>query len=459
MSDARRSLTVNLITLGGSNVFQRIISLVSFVYLVRYLPIADYGRLNLLISVIAPAFALVTLGLQGIVSAEIALARGREQLGAIKRLLKDYRILNTTIFIILLGGYWVLRDTALLRGWFSSEYDPYVGAVLVYLVCHIFLSYSSMLLKSFEHFTSVAMVETAEILVRFLIFVGIFFMSATSLGSIFAAYAGSKFGAACIAWWRSRSIVRQISKSEVAESDGLWSLIRGYAKWTILQGILSQFTGSIQLWLTQYFASSEAVAVYSVALKAQSYISKAFPLSNVIEPMIQRKIDDVSYVSLIIKKARKYYALYYGAAVIGILLFMKTLLGYVAPEYVPSILVFYILSFNMLSSAVSTGQIPLLFAHRKQQFRFWLFLYTLIVGSLVDALGLYYFGVVGLAVVTVLMTYSATFIKEWYLRKYLGYHLLSPRDYIHYDYYDQLVVGKVLGIFKKILPSRFISST
>ena len=452
MSSTENNIASNLLALGSSNVIQRLFSLGSFLLLVRFLSLQEYGALNLLLSLAAPAFAIASLGLHGIVSTEVALARGREQFGRLRSIITEYFYLNLGLYILFALAVLLLRDYFIAAGWISSVYEPYIGLMLVYVFFHVFLAFGVMLLRSFERFTLVAIVESSETILRFLSFAGLYVVAEYTLVNVVVIYAAAKIGAMFMFSYAARSLLRTIREHAKAESGILFKTMRSYAKWSIAKSILAQFTESIRLWLIKLFISTEAVAIFSVASKAMSFITKVFPLSSVISPLIQRRIDDREAVQLIIKKSRKYYLIFYTASVITVFLFMRSVLEVIAPEYTGHMLVFYLLSLQLIVQAFGIGQSPLLFGHKRQRFLFLLFVVSFIVSNTLNVFFLYFFALPGLAIAVVVNSIVTITLSEYYIRSRFDYHLLSPKDYLRYDYYDQLIVGKIRGLVKKVLP-------
>jgi O-antigen/teichoic acid export membrane protein len=438
--------------LGGSNILQRIVSLGGFLFLVRYLSLADYGRLNLLLSLVWPAVALITLGLQGVIQSEVTVARGRENWGRVRDILSEYGYLNLILFFVVLIISLFLQKSVLVAGWVGIEYSPYFYSLAGYLFFHLVLSYSVLILKSYEYLKSVAAVETGEIVIRTILFVGLWALVPINLANIFIAYSAAKMLAAFASLYLARPVFLRVMSHQRVTRGVLREMIKSFAKWSMVKSILSQFTGSIDLWLVRYFISSEAVAIYSVANKGLSFVVKLLPFSVIIEPMIQKSIDNKEFVSIVIKKARKYSFVYFSVAVVGIYLFMRPFLSIFAPQYVTGIVVFYILAPKLWATSLEMGQTPLLIAHRAQFFLFLQFLAVFILRIVLMTGGLYFLGINGLAGAHVLVVVSTFLLREVYIRKRLDYHLLTPKDYYTTDYYDRLIIEKVKAVIMRIVP-------
>ncbi len=445
----------NLAYLSLSNSAQRVLGTLCFLFLLRYLPLGDFGTLNLILSIVSPIMAIISFGMASMIATEISLARGRRDEVRISELGQGLLRLNLTVGVVVTIGLFVVFKFAVTFGWLDQQYQPLFLWVLLLLLVQAASSYCEILLKSYERFKAIAVISFTEVCVRFVVIACFVLLSGLTFHSAVLAYLIARVASFLMALLSVWPLLRKVFSISIRKTRVIFSIIAGYGKWGIAQEVLTNFTESIRLWLVGAFFGTEGIALFTAAAKATSFISKAVPVSSILPPLISRTITDRNYVSTIIQKTRKFYSAYMIVASGFFALAITPLLDLLAPQYVIGAFLFQLMTLRLIVSAMFTGQPALLYAHLSQKFMFYQFMTTFVTNFMVNLLFLAILGLPGLAYAMAVNAGIVALVREWYIVHRLRYSFSYVRSMLIFDEYDRTVVlsvySRLLMIIKKFV--------
>jgi len=425
---------------------QTLISLLVFYILVTELQIADYGVLVLLFTVPGIVLGIAGLGLIELIQSEIALARGVGDFKKIKGLIKGYLGLSLFLFTL------VVVVSFYLKSYFVEDYSfisVFYYPLVLFVFGQYFVNFFINLLKSFEEFAKVAIIEVVEPLFRAFALVVMLFTVGINLENAFVVYILSKWVAILFGIILSAGTTINIYRSGTITQNEIQYLIKRHGKWMILRNMIDQLIANAPAWLVNHFLTTSEVALYGVARKIFSIFSKVLPVQSVIFPIISKNIHNDKIISFIIQKARKYYMIFSISIIIAVWLLIDWAIIVVIPEYFAVSLLVKIIFLKLILDAIGLGQKSILFAHRKQKFQFFLFLYGAVQRIILLIIFIYYWGLVGLVISTLIHTSILIMIKRIYIQRnsWIKFDLLN---YFKFDSYDKLILKKIYLRFRNL---------
>ncbi len=443
MVSLKKHIASSTFFLSLSAVLQKPASLYIFYLLVSHLSMHDYGVLVLLFSFTGPAIVILTLGLGDLFKSEIALARGEGDLVRVKSI--TYGFLKLGLLIFACSFFLTFFSKSYLESHYSVYLVQFYFLIVLFIAGQYFLNFVAGVLGGFEKFFRTSLLDMGEQLFRLVFLVLAFnFWDFGFLKIALIAYIGSKWFAAFLGIGISFRLFKQIIFSGKTRKGVFAAIIKTTGKWIIFQQVFSGSLRNVNVWLIKVFLSAEAVALYSVASKMYSFITSLLPIQTVIFPLISKRIQDKEIVSLVVRKARKYYFIVSVAIITGVWLFADIFLLKLFPQYLISSFLIKLLVFKLLVEVWGIGQEAILFARRRQRFLFFMSIYGTLQQLFLVFISLYYFGLVGFILAIILNAALSRVIIEFYIKKYLGLLKFSLKDYLSYDDYDRIIINAVL---------------
>jgi O-antigen/teichoic acid export membrane protein len=226
--------------------------------------------------------------------------------------------------------------------------------------------------------------------------------------------------------------------------SGKWlvfHLLRTYGKWAIAKNYISSFTDNARLWLIKLFISTEAVAIFSVAVSMVNFLKKMIPTQS-LSSLIPRHAKDFKVLSDIYQRVTKYSIWSYALMLVFGLFLVSLTVPIIFPKYVDSVQYFNILIFAICFNAMVLNK-QIIYSLRRQVFLFVLpvieCLSTLLIGSIL----LFNFGLIGISVellITELIIF--TVIYQYLIRIYSGFRF-NWKNVFSFDQSDKDLIVKI----------------
>jgi len=424
----------------------RAISFVSFLVMVRELTMYDYGNLQLLFSLIGPAVTITSLGLNQLITSDIAVYRGAADVTRMRRLIADYVWVVSILTAVLILAAWLFQDG--IKGLVSADLQTYFFLLCLLIISQIIQNTSSVILTAFERFGELSLYQFAEGVVRLLVLLSLYVVSEFSLYTVSIAYIIGKFVPSLVSVFSIRKILRKFELSKDKPFMLIANVMKKHGKWDMVSVVLSTSVGNLWPWIVRTFAGTGAVAVYAFSQKIYSTVVGVLPLRSVLFPVISTEIHKGrKYVENIVTKAKKYLFFAYLAAIILLAIVLAPALNWFFPEYVSAYWVIMIMMTHLFIDVYSLGQTAVLYAHKKQKDLFAVSVFSVVMAVVSQISLIYLFGIWGMVAAWLLTSLVIAFLRELVVQKKTGLRLWNWRSFFIYDEFDKKIVHQ----FKKRL--------
>lgn len=446
MDSLRQKIIGGVFSLSASSAMVRIFSFLTVILITRFLSIRDYGAYILFLSVAGPFGALSGLGMDELITADVARFFGEKDFARGKRLLTEFCRTRLFLIVLLLVGSLLFRDFLVKR--YSIAFEQF----FIYFAFLVLAQYArnviALLFTVHEKFNLIAKINFFDVLARFLTILIFIYVLGLNLqlmiiANIVALVLVSLFFAP-----KAISLYRLLPSYTGAKTNLLGSVLLGHGKWQIGINLISSLMDSVSYWLVRVILSTEAVAIVSLARSMFSALASLVPFKTIMLPIIARKSSDEFFRTHLIERITKYSLIFFGIIItIGLLLVKPVTTGFF-PKYLEAIPVFSVLIFRLIFNPFSFSQVPLLYAQRRQKF---LFVASLIDAALVLVLApllMRTFGIIGLVTEGLITLFIMTSIREWYIRRNFHTKSITIRKLFFFDEYDRLLLKEFMLTLK-----------
>jgi len=437
MSKTLKKIIKSFFSFSSSEFIERLLSALTLFILLKFISLEDYGIFLLAFSFAQPIISIATISKGQLFVTEYAWWYGRNEITKIKSLFWQYFLSTQILMIILVGIGWIFH------GWLSFKYGSVVNTAYWYITLFAFLQVIYLVLDSFlqgrENFLSVTWISVGESLVKLGVIIYYAFFGNIGITILFRAFVFAKFLALFVLIFYFFKIYRNLSPASRQFSwypKELFELFKKHGKWYVLQSWFLTIISSAPQWLVTSLLGVSSLALYQVGHKAFDATSLLFPFSKIIHPIVSRRVGADEEVEHLLQKAKKYTFAF--SIVVYLLAFFSVgpLFSWFFPEFLAAVGVVKILLLLLLVKALSVGQIPLLFAHKKQKLIFYIsftvnFLFLLIFWVLSK-----WWGIIGSAISDFLLSLSLFVIYEFFLVYYYKLHSFSLRSLFQFDESD-----------------------
>lgn len=435
-------------TLVGMNALSLLISLIVTIILVSFLPQKEYGLFILAIATYNIGKIFLNFGLSGIVVSEIARYRGMQEVGKIKRILKEFTGFQfVTSLLLSIVVFFMAEQIAAI---YSQKVVDIVRILAIMLFFEGMRDVFRTALHGYSKFFMYSSVQIVETMVR-LIFTYVFLVQLN--GGVYwavVAYLIGVLASTLVFFIHYLSLWRSIGKAKTYESGLFWTMFRDYGKYAPMDGILKKVRDNIPEWIINFFWSLETVAAFGFARKIYTPLRDGFgSVEKVLLPtMSEQATRDPKKFYIMFQKGTKYAFWASCALLIPAILAAPWLVEFIAPKgYSDSVWVLQILFFSLLMTGLSNPQNSTLFALKSQKYLFYSRVVVLFV-FLVTAIPLsMYLGAIGMALSLLVRNISGMLTRMHFLKKTSPEFRINISGLFKIDDYDKQTLGRS---FKKI---------
>ncbi|MBP9701583.1 MAG: oligosaccharide flippase family protein [Candidatus Pacebacteria bacterium] len=395
------------------------IGLVNTFITITSLSLYQYGVFQLLLSFAGIPSDFLNLG-SGLVSNEISRAIGDNRIADAKRIFIEYALIRVVIMI----GVWVTVFFGATH--FFSAYDTSFVKDMR-LISFLFLSEGLfMIIRTFclvrLEFGIVALRTTITKFIQFLI-LGYFLLQGNlGLKQLIWSIIFSSAISVVIISFKFFKVYSTWNHVKIPSKVLLWNIFLTYGTWDVTRQFANRVTFRIKPWLIKIFASTEAVAIFSIAETMVTTVQDVLP-NNTLQSLVPLWVKDSTLSRKMFSYGVKYYA------VMGIVL--AVLAAFIIPsvthiffsKYNDSLQYFYFMLFNLPIFAVGIIIGNYIIALRKQRYLLFLHVIRNICSLTIITVGLYYVGLWGLALEFVVVPLMLVCINYWYTQSQdRGFH-------------------------------------
>ncbi len=429
--------TLGVKFLGLANVF----------IILRTLSVYEYGQAELVLSIVPLLGFFLLPGLNAVVTADIAVEKGRENLAAAKGMFINFAFLQAALAVcawaVVFFGAGVLskfytEGTADLFRAVSFLFLLSPLRVLVGILLDVHARFRTQSLYGF--------LEEGAKLIFIILF--LFYFGFGVIGIILAAVL-SQAVALIVTLPDARRFLAPFRGVQSFRYPFLF-FIRGHGKWNVFSSYLGQFGAKMRLWIIKFLLGTEAVGLYAVAEGFVGHTVSLLPLSRVLTPIIPQAVGDRERFLRIVTKAIKYQVLSFSALMIVAMVAFPPVLVLIFPAYSPSMTLFQIMLLTLLPVAVTGIFRPVFFAFKAQLSLFRAVLAKTLLSLILAPTLIIWFGLTGVAVEFVLT--ALWFFLERYrvMRVLLPEFSLRIRDFVRVDEFDRMVISAMMSRLRSL---------
>ncbi|MEK7612052.1 MAG: oligosaccharide flippase family protein [Patescibacteria group bacterium] len=428
--------------LGFWNATSKVLGLINSFFIIYSLSLFQYGLYQLILAFIGLVSVGLFDGINGVVLNDIIRRENEEKQETAKALFRDFVKIKLALGLLLSTGVFLSAN------FIASIYDKDIGT-FIRIVSIIFIF--DAIISSFDVFLRVKLRLRSIAIQSFIrevaktITLGFFLSIGTVLiREVLIAHVISIFTLVIFLFIVSHRDFFYYLKSKT--NSGLLGILNEYGKWAILKEYSKRFGSGLRPWFIKVFISTEAVALFSVAMSIISFLQSYFP-GNFLTSLVPRELSDPVRLRRIFVRGLKYLnliGLFF--AVVGMLL-VPIAITYFLPKYTSALPYFILLTLMLPLYGISKMTGSMLVAYREQRSIFFrtIFFVILLLGLspiLFTTLGLY--GVVLVVLIDYLTSTLYFLIRVWKIKPALRFQM---SELFIFDAYDRNFIGNVIREF------------
>jgi len=410
------------------------------------LTLYQYGVLQLLLSIFGVGMVVFYLA-GNVISTDVQrfIAEGKE--AHAKKLFIEYNTIRMLLGVLLMLG--MIVGTPLLSHWYKPDFIEMLQIIGLYFIVEAASATLLTLVKVRLNFRAAALEPSwgkVGQVVALLIFA--FTSGISTEQALIAGLIGNMVSVASMVPGAT-SAWRQWHATPRHPDPILWGVLRAYGKWDSVRQILSNFVSNIQPWLIKVFISTEAVAVYSVALTMVD-ITKTFLSFDTLPSIVPRQIGDMAVARRTFVLSIKY--IFWMATFFTIAALIAGPIGIAVffPKYMASLPYFAVLVWSVPLGVFITQTDLFLIALREQKFLFAASLSRNLLTPLFLALSLPVIGLWGAVFAKLAVLGSLTTAELGYLFSRYPMLRFSYRELLRYTLEDRLLAKTFVSHFREL---------
>ncbi|MFA6429349.1 MAG: hypothetical protein WCV84_02515 [Patescibacteria group bacterium] len=451
MTQVFRSIAHGSAVITASRLLLKVLALGSYYIILRKLSLHDYGIVTLALSISGPVLAISGLGLDDLVFANGARARGEKRFGEYQATIRGFLAVKFVLVIALtLMLIWV--QTLL-----GQKYQDLLAQFFLPLLCWIWVTnirgFFDAYVQMCEEFSVYARASIVESIIRLILVVGFFLFWEINIATVLWAYVLSKaLGSAevILAVFRHKFASVALHASLIAYVR----FVREKGAWEIARMLVGQLLSNLGQWLLGIMVSVEAVALMSFATTLNSIVTQLSPFKQVLLPVMARLSAEAGSASLVARRMSK-YGMWLAVVVVCVSAVVAPIgVAWMVPKYLPAIPLFYLAMVSQLINATTMSHGSLMYAYNEQRYLLGLSLFgTLSSFTLLPALT-WTMGAYGVLIENHVSTIVIAWLRERRLRSKYGVSTFRIQDLWHWTEEDRTTLLRVIAAVRTRVRSR-----
>jgi len=402
------------------------------------LTVYEYGVFQLTLTIFSVGGLFILSNLSDVVIADVGIEKDQRPQIA-RGILVGFFSAQMALSVIVWGAVFFMGPF-FANQFFSPETVPFVRAVSFFFLLAparaLFTIFFTVYLRFFE-LTLFGFLE--EVFRLVLVFIGLVLLDGGVITLLFAyvlAQACSVFAMLPVFIRAFRAI------SQRTEKVSIFGIIARHGKWALAVSYISNLNKSLRVWMIKLFLGTEVVGLYSVALSLYGHVKSLFPLGTVVSPMIPQQLHDPERLYHLLNKSLKYLTVGFAALGLVALIAFPPIIVYLFPHYAPSMALYRLLLPALLFVGLSSLVTPVFYALKEQRSLFFSYIFRILLTLILLPAFVKLFGFYGLGIEFVITTAAFAFERYIVLQKKLPRFMLSLRDFVVFDPYDQMILER-----------------
>lgn len=436
--------------ISASTLIVKVVSLAAVFIILKRLGVAEYGTLELVLSVTSLMSIFLLPGLDMLVVADMGSEKGRGEYSKARNILSAYLVLQLILSILA----WALVFFG--ASYFARFYG--VPAHYIQLIAFTFLlapfrSAYGILFRVNLRFFLLSLLTFLEECAKLTILASLFFFTDFRIAGVLMAIVGAQFAALLMltpqflsGWFGlvggANTLVKLV----------WWELLLGHGKWSVLSTYVGNLGKAVRLWIIQRTLGAEAVGVYAVALGLIGHTIALAPLYSVVTPILPQFVHDQERFTKLLNKAMKYqFIAYLGVGLVAVVAF-PPVVQWLFPDYSAAMPLFQIMLIGLIPVAFISVFTPAFFALKLQKSLFVSMIFKTVVSILLTYGLAVFFGIWGLAYEYTLTSLIYGFERMRSLRRHVPDIRINPHHIATFDEDDRLLLRRAFSFVGRITP-------
>ena len=458
-----KKIVFGTFTISSGNILTAIFGFLSTLFFIQALALSDYGLLILALAAYGIMDIFLDVGLATVLISDIAHERGRKRFDNVKKLVKNYIVLELAIGV-LLAVLVFLFSPELSKIWGSQES---IAGLLNIIALMLFLDSIKNVFRTtflgYSLFKYSTLVQVTESLSRLLILLGLIATGSSGVVALMLAYPLSMAIAVLVGIVPFLRLVLPLRKEPKSKEPVFRNVIFGHGKYAMIAVPAKKILVNGPPWIIEAFLGLNAVAIFGVANKVYSFISSVFgTFDDVLSPLTASEIvTNKEHVKKLNSKIIKYSLMISLVIILLAVLFTQPFFRVLlAEKYAEAatdqiFLTFWVLLMGLVPLALGMMLKPITYAIKRQQLHLYYIPFSFAtifgLGSLLTPL----WGVPGMAFSVFLSAFFSVVVTQIFLSRYDKAFSISWRDMFSYDEEDRKLFARISG--KTKLSKRFFN--
>lgn len=437
-----RTIAEGTFWISSSTLWIKVISLVSVLLMLRSLGVAEYGSLELTLSMVALFSIFMLPGLDMLITADMSIAKGVGAFGKALGILRMFFLLQVAL------AFTAFAVAFLTAEWWGHLYD--ISPTHVRLVALLFLmgpvrtAYSVLFRVQLRFFLQ-SLITFLEEAAKMVILASLFFLSEITIAGVILAMVAAQAVALVLLAVPFARTWASLGAGNRAERISRGDSFLGRGVWTVLTTYVGNLGKTARLWIIQRLLGAEAVGLYAVALGLIGHTLALVPLYSVLSPLLSQYAHERERFVKILNKGMKYQFIAYLLVGVAAFFAFPPVISWLFPTYAAAMPLFKVMLLGLVPVAFISVLTPAFFALKLQKNFFASMVFKTVV-SLVCTFGLVMlFGLWGLAYEYTLTSVLYGLERLRSLRKHVSGVSVSWRYLSSFDDEDRLLLSKSLG--------------
>lgn len=409
----------------------------------RYLTPDEYGRLALFLTYFNTGTIFLTLGIEGIITSEVARARGEQKWGWIRKMVQLYAVLVLSMGLGLLLLFGII-------GQFSDN-----RALWVVMGLYLLLTAPNRLLSILFHGTTRYRRMASLTVVRSVSRAGLLLLlplwwTGDLLIGIALLYPILELLVLGTAVYLLRHAWQELAQEEAGApsytTQQVWDLLKDQGAYVVLSMPIKTLSEQLPVWFLRVLLGETAVGLFAAAFKTYNFIFTLFrSVETILFPLAaEQRTVAKEQLQVALRQAQKYT--FWGSllVIVGASLLAEFFLWAIAGEaYETAVPIFRILVWHLILFTFAQAQRPVLFANRELKWLFWTYVLGLLVGAVAYPVAITTVGILGAPIAYLLYIGSMVLARMIIIQRQLPDYFVHPATTFRIDPFDRLLVANI----------------
>lgn len=397
-SEPKQSLTRTVVEgtalITANTFFQKVAGVLTALLVTNALSVYAYGILRLVQTGIGTASLAFLPGLNPVVIAEAARARGENDFGRARTLFRAYARFLLVVSALLVAA--AIPAAFIVGPRWGREGVQSILLSAGFLLLGAFSFLIPTILQAFLEFRALVRVRFVEQVGTLVAVAAVVALGWRTVPAVLGAYLVAGFVGQLFAL-PALSRALRIMRTAPHTTFSFRSLIFRQGIWSVLVDHLKTITGNVRLWIITAILGVEAVALFSLADALFAHTVSLFPLGQTLLPVVSGETRDPGRMRRIFIRSIKYHAAVFTVLMLLGWSLFPYILEFLFPKYIPAINLYKILLIGLLFASPAPTLNVFLIAYREQRAIFFMSLARTLVSWVGIIYFTKYFGIIGMA--------------------------------------------------------------